>query len=74
MMYQSTKFVTLQSLRNNPPKAGQWVSVDGATRGQYLGTTARGTLIIRYQNDKFARKDAIGNKHLRAYAKTYGSK
>lgn len=74
MLFQNTKFVTLQSLETNPPKVGQWVNIDGATRGQYLGTTSRGALVIRYQNDKFERKDATGNKHLRAYAKNYGSK
>ncbi len=34
MQFQNTKFVTLQSLENNPPKVGQWVNVDGAARGQ----------------------------------------
>ena len=33
MQFQNTKFVTLQSLENNPPKVGQWVNVDGAARG-----------------------------------------
>ena len=73
MQFQSTKFVTLQSLENNPPKVGQWVNIDGSLRGQYLGTTSRGTLVIRYQNNKFAKRDAMGNKHLRAFAKNYGA-
>lgn len=74
MRFQPTKFVTLQTLENNPPKVGQWVNLDGSLRGQYLGTTSRGTLVIRYQNNKFAKRDALGNKHLRAFAKNYGAK
>ena len=74
MRFQSTKFVTLQTLENNPPKVGQSINLDGSLRGQYLGTTSRGTLVIRYQNNKFAKRDALGNKHLRAFAKNYGAK
>jgi hypothetical protein len=55
---------------------GQWVQ-DNATgsRGQFLGVTARGTVIVRWQRDgNFARRDAKANKPLRDYAKIYGAK
>lgn len=77
MQYTATQFVTLQTLQNKPPRIGQWVCLDGdkSLRGQYLGTTAAGTVTIRYQKQgNFQLRDATGNKHLRAFAKTYGAK
>lgn len=69
MKFQSTKFVTLQSLENNPPKVGQWVSIDGAARGQYLGKTRAGVVVVRYQRDKgFDKIDARNNAALRDFA------
>lgn len=54
---------------------GQWVEIETGPRGQYLGTTARGVAVVRWQQgDKFAKRDAINNKHLRNFAKVYGSK
>lgn len=55
---------------------GQWVSLDDQ-RGQYLGTTAAGSHVIRWQQadgKTFSKRDAKNNKPLRAYAKTYGAK
>lgn len=57
-------------------QAGQWVAVDDI-RGQYLGTTAAGSDVIRWQaadGPKFAKRDAQANKPLRAFAKRYGAK
>ena len=57
-------------------KAGQWISIDDQ-RGQYLGTTAAGSIVIRWQQadgKTFAKRDAQANKPLRAFAKRYGSK
>ena len=57
-------------------KAGQWVSIDDQ-RGQYMGTTAAGSVVIRWQQADgrtFSKRDAQANKPLRAYAKRYGSK
>lgn len=56
-------------------KPGQWVQTETGSRGQYLGTTERGVVVIRWQNGgKFQKVDAINNHNLRQYAKTYGSK
>jgi len=55
-------------------KPGQWVQIETGSRGQYLGTTDNGAAVIRWQNQNFARRDAVNNKHLRRFAKTYGSK
>ncbi len=72
--FQNTKFVTLQSLENNPPKIGNWVLIDGMTRGQYLGKTRAGVIVVRYQNGKFGSKaDAKSNHYLRQFAKVNGA-
>jgi hypothetical protein len=74
-LFTSTKFVTLQQLENNPPKVGQWVLIDGATRGQYLGRTRAGVVVMRYQNGKFGSKaDTESNHYLRQFAKVNGAK
>lgn len=58
-------------------QAGQWVSLDDGTRGQYLGTTRAGAHVVRWQaadGPKFAKRDAQANKPLRAFAKHYGAR
>ena len=56
-------------------RAGQWIVTDMGQRGQYLGTTQRGTVVVRWQqSDSFAKVDAKANKPLRQFAKVYGSK
>lgn len=73
--FKSTKYVTLQQLQDNPPKAGQWILIDGATRGQYLGKTRAGVIVVRYQNGRFGTKaDTASNHHLRQFAKVNGSR
>lgn len=73
------KFVKTNIVTNlnavNSLKVGQWFSIDGADqRGQYLGTTTAGVTVVRWQKaGKFERRDAVANKHLRAYAKVYGA-
>lgn len=73
--FVNTLFVTVKSLETNPPKIGNWVIVDGQTRGQYLGKTKAGTIVIRYQNGKFGSKaDTKSNHYLRQFAKINGAK
>lgn len=56
-------------------RAGQWIVTDMGQRGQYLGTTQRGTVVVRWQQrDKFTKVDAKANKPLRIFARIYGSK
>ena len=75
MKYMKTQFVTASSLQQNPPKAGQWVLIDGAIRGQYLGCTKTGAVVVRYQDGKFgARADTKSNHYLRQFAIVNGSK
>lgn len=74
-LFVSTQFVTLKSLENNPPKIGQWILIDGATHGQYLGKTNAGVIVMRYQNGKFGSKaDTKSNHYLRQFAKVNGAK
>lgn len=69
MKFQTTQFVTLQTLENNPPKVGQWVAIDGDIRGQYLGKTRSGVIVVRYQRGKgFDKIDARNNAALRDFA------
>lgn len=72
--YKPTMLVSttanMQTLR-----PGQWIVTDMGQRGQYLGTTAAGTTVIRWQQAATFRKvDAKANKPLRSFAKVYGSK
>lgn len=73
-----SKFVKTQLFTGTEsPKIGQWVKTELGQRGQYLGLTRSGTLVIRWQHSdasKFSKRDAVNNKHLRAFAKTYGAK
>ena len=71
--YRPTMLVS--SIQNFNVKVGQWVQTETGSRGQYLGTTSAGTLVIRWQNSgKFAKRDAKANKALRSFATIYGSK
>jgi hypothetical protein len=73
MKFKKTRIIKDYNFKGIQP--GQWVKVSGQDiRGQYLGTTVRGTEIVRWQNDKFARVDARANKPLREFAKLYGAK
>lgn len=73
--FKPTAYVTLQQLQDNPPKAGQWVLIDGQTRGQYLGKTRAGVIVVRYQNGRFGSKaDTKSNHYLRQFAKVNGSR
>lgn len=74
MKFQNTRIITGYNF--NGIKPGQWIALaDGQNiRGQYLGTTARGTEIIRWQNENFSKTDAKANKPLRQFAKIYGAK
>ena len=74
MKYQKTVF--LMNAQNIKPyfKIGQWVEDATGCRGQYLGKTDAGTIVIRWQNEKFTKRDAVNNKHLRRFAVTYGSR
>ncbi len=75
MKYTQTKFVTLASLETNPPKVGNWVMIDGAVKGQYLGKTKVGTIVVRYQNGKFGKiADTKSNHYLRQFALVNGAK
>lgn len=72
-LYQSTKRIIGYNFSGIQP--GQWVAVDQA-RGQYLGTTRAGSIVVRYQQDdgpSFSKRDAQANKPLRQFAKRYGS-
>ena len=73
--YQKTIFVNSASLAINPPKVGQWVMLDGDIKGQYLGTTKAGTVVMRYQHNKFGKlEDCRSNWALRQFALINGSK
>ncbi len=75
MKYTCTKLVSLASLETNPPKAGQWVLIDGAIKGQYLGRTKAGVVVVRYQNGKFGSiADTQSNHLLRRFALVNGAK
>ena len=76
MKFINTVKCDIFNLSANSLHVGQWIS-DNATgsRGQFLGVTARGIVIVRWQKDgNFARRDARANAPLRKYAKIYGAK
>lgn len=64
------------NLRTDYIKPGQWVKdINCDIRGQYLGKTRAGTIVIRWQNGKFGSKaDTRSNHLLRQFAKVNGSK
>jgi len=74
MKYGKTLFLLNAANIKAQLQAGQWVSDATGVRGQYLGTTNSGTVVVRWQNGRFAKKDATNNKHLRRFAVTYGAK
>lgn len=75
MKYGKTLFLcNASNIKSGFLQAGQWVQDSTGIRGQYLGETDSGTIVIRWQNAKFSKRDAINNKHLRRFAKTYGAK
>jgi hypothetical protein len=75
MKYVKTRIIDTTTLQQNPPKIGQWVLIDGAIRGQYLGRTKTGAIVVRYQIGKFGDlADTKSNHYLRMFAKVNGSK
>jgi len=74
-LFQNTRVIVGFNFSGLRP--GQWVKLEGCnSRGQYMGTTAQGTQVIRWQVEasKFETRDAHANKPLREYAKRYGSR
>lgn len=70
MKYQST--ILVSSISNfEGIKPGQWVQIETGSRGQYLGHTKTGAVVIRWQNGKFCQNnanDVFNNKWLRKFA------
>ena len=64
------------NLRTDQVKAGQWVrDLNTGIRGQYLGKTTAGVIVIRWQADKFGKlADCKSNHHLRQFAIVNGAK
>lgn len=64
------------NLKTDYIKPGQWVKdINCDIRGQYLGKTKSGVIVIRWQNGKFGSKaDTKSNNLLRQFAKVNGSK
>lgn len=64
------------NLRTDQVKPGQWVrDINTGIRGQYLGKTTAGVIVIRWQNAKFGKlADCKSNHYLRQFAKVNGSK
>jgi len=56
-------------------QVGQWVQLETGQRGQWLGTTAAGVEVVRWQTEGkvFSTRDALANAPLRKFAKVYGS-
>ena len=77
MRYTTTKLFSGTIGTGNAPKIGQWIVNDFGQRGQYLGLTRAGAIVVRYQQTdaaKFSKRDALNNGTLRAFAKNYGAK
>ena len=74
MRYGQTLFLLNFDNIGSQLQAGQWVRDCEGSRGQYLGRTDHGTVVVRWQRGKFQKRDAVNNKHLRNFAVTYGSK
>ena len=49
-------------------KVGQWIQTETGSRGQYLGKTAAGVTVIRWESGKFDKRSAYNNAHLRRFA------
>ena len=76
MKYTSTKVVTLESLKVNPPKPGQWVEIHGM-RGQFLGYSPKtGQYFFRLQGPKKwgSLNDCMANHYMRLAAICEGAK
>lgn len=73
---QYTKTVLVSSIDTDfNLRIGQWVTTETGSKGQYLGKTRAGVMVVRWQNrEKFAKVDAKANRPLRQFAKLYGSK
>lgn len=72
-----TKTIHVQSFANIPSntKPGQWVQQADGVRGQYLGTTSRGTQVMHYNTSKHPQTIRNGaTSALRGFALKYGSK
>jgi hypothetical protein len=68
MKYTAAKPVTIHSIDTTPPKVGQWVNLDGS-KGQYLGHTAAGVAVVRWNHgQKFTKTAARNNFALRLFA------
>lgn len=70
MRYQPT--ILVSSISNfEGIKPGQWVQIETGDRGQYLGHTKTGAVVIRWQNGKFCQtnqNDVFNNRWLRKFA------
>lgn len=70
MKYQPTMLVS--SIGNfEGIKPGQWVQIETGSRGQFLGHTKTGAVVIRWQNGKFCQtnhNDVFNNRWLRKFA------
>lgn len=57
-------------------KIGQWFIDNNSVRGQYLGKTKTGTIVINYKRFKgqIDYPHMAANRELRAFAIKYGSK
>ena len=70
MRYQSTILVSSVGSFDGI-KPGQWVQTEMGQRGQYLGKTKAGVVVIRWQNGKFCQNnpnDVFNNRWLRKFA------
>lgn len=70
MKYQPT--ILVSSIGNfEGIKPGQWVQIETGSRGQFLGHTKSGAVVIRWQNGKFCQanqNDVFNNRWLRKFA------
>jgi hypothetical protein len=66
----------IANLKTELFKAGQWVQdANTGIRGQYLGKTDTGCIVIRWQHGKFGRiADTKSNRYLRQFARVNGAK
>lgn len=64
------------NLKTDLIRPGQWVrDINSGIRGQYLGKTNAGAIVIRWQSGKFGSKaDCTSNHLLREFAKVNGSR
>ena len=75
--YGPTLFLSnVANLKTDNIKPGQWVrDINCGIRGQYLGKTAAGVIVIRWQEKRFGKlADCKSNHYLRQFAKVNGAK